>query len=317
MKASAAGAVFLSLAFGAAALAADLPIRAAQWLAPGRDPVRALAYEPAECLVKPSTPEAAYSVEIGRAAFRNPLLLGGQGARAGLSCENCHRSGRDNPDFFFPGLSDAPGTADVTSSVTSEHRGDGIFNPKPIPSLVSPVATRIVSRDPRKPDLRNFIHGLVTQEFDGAEPTPAVMAGLTAYVRALSPAACPAGQPRPVTVAARMDDVRRAMQAAGAALAAHDPATAQAMLSAALSELGLVAERFGDRSLASDLAAIGDAAASLGRLQATLSAPDAAARVSAWPPRLQKLEARLRRDEARSLFNIRRLAALARAESPR
>ena len=316
MNASAAGALLLGLAFGAAALAADLPIRSAQWLAPGRDPVKALAFEPAECLIKPSTSEAAYSVEVGRAAFRNPLLLGGQGARAGLACENCHRSGRDNPDFFFPGLSDAPGTADVTSSVTSEHRGDGIFNPKPIPSLIRPVGTRIVSRDPRKPDLRNFIHGLVTQEFDGAEPPPAVMAGLTAYVRALSPAACPAGPARQITVAARMSDTRRAMQAAGAALARRDVATAKAMLSAARSELGLIAERFADPALAGDLGAIAGASRELGRLQNGLSTKDVA-RVGAWPSRLDSLEARLRRDEDRSLFNPRRLAALAQAGSAR
>ena len=297
-------------------MAADIPVRAAQWLAAGHDPVKALAVEPAECLVRPGSLEAAYSVEVGRAAFRNPLLLGGQGARAGLSCENCHRSGRDNPDFFFPGLSDAAGTADVTSSVTSEHRGDGIFNPKPIPSLIRPVASRIVSRDPRKPDLRNFIHGLITEEFDGPEPTPAVMAGLTAYVRALSPAACPAGPARPVTVAARMADARRALRAADAAMTRRDPATSKAMLSAARSELGLVAERFGDPALANDLAAIGDAAIGLGRLQNGLSAGDAA-RIRAWSPRLQALEARLRRDEGRSLFNPQRLAALARFEGRR
>ncbi|MEO6340997.1 MAG: hypothetical protein ABIO39_13215, partial [Caulobacteraceae bacterium] len=247
---SALGAALVSLALGAAALAADIPLRAAQWLAPGRDPVKALAFEPAECLLKPTTADAAYAVEVGRAAFRNPLLLGGQGARAGLSCENCHRGGRDNPDFFFPGLSDAAGTADVTSSVTSEHRGDGVFNPKPIPSLIRPVASRIVSRDPRKPDLRNFIHGLVTQEFDGPEPTPAVMTGLTAYVRALTPTACPAGAARPVTLAARMDDVRRAMEAAEDAVLRRDPGTTRAMLSAARSGLGLIAERYGDPELA-------------------------------------------------------------------
>ncbi|MGF7473737.1 hypothetical protein WFJ45_23635, partial [Salmonella enterica subsp. enterica serovar Minnesota] len=73
------------------------------------------------------------SARIGRAAFNSPLLLGGQAARAGLSCASCHRNGRGNPDFHFPGISGAPGTADVTASLLSSHRGDGQFNPKPIP----------------------------------------------------------------------------------------------------------------------------------------------------------------------------------------
>ena len=167
------------------------PIRAARWIAPGADKARLLSEKPSECLAKAQTPELAYQVEIGRAAFNTPLLLGGQASRAGLQCESCHRGGRTNPQFFFPHVSGKPGTADVTTSVFSSHRGDGIDNPKPIPDLSGPRALLKVSRDPKKPDLRNFIHGLVTQEFDGAEPPPAVMDGLAAYVRSLTPEACP------------------------------------------------------------------------------------------------------------------------------
>jgi tetratricopeptide (TPR) repeat protein len=64
---------------------------------------RALSAEPAECLVEPAGAEARRSVAIGRIAFRAPLLLGGQAARAGMSCATCHRNGRGNPDFLFPG----------------------------------------------------------------------------------------------------------------------------------------------------------------------------------------------------------------------
>ena len=122
----------------------DLPIRAAHWLAPEfRE--RALTEQPPECAEPPSAPDERMAFEIGRAAFRAPLLLGGQAARAGLRCESCHANGRRNPGFDFPGLSGVPGTADVTSSMMSSHRGNDVFDPRPIPDLAAPGK---VSRDP-------------------------------------------------------------------------------------------------------------------------------------------------------------------------
>ena len=54
----------------------------------------------------------------------------------GLSCESCHAGARINPHFYLPELSDAPGTADVTSEWASKVRGDGMRNPVAIPDLV-------------------------------------------------------------------------------------------------------------------------------------------------------------------------------------
>src|SRR5262249_45738331 len=142
---------------------------------------------PPECYRPPRNPGMLRSAEIGRIAFRAPLLLGGQAARVGLSCSSCHRNGRTNPDFHFPGVSGEPGTADVTTSILSSHRGDGTFNPKPIPDLAGDPAKRIVTRDPRKPDLAKFIHGLITQEFDGPEPPRKVLLGIADYVRSIAP----------------------------------------------------------------------------------------------------------------------------------
>ncbi|MDB5426011.1 MAG: hypothetical protein JWQ29_3427, partial [Phenylobacterium sp.] len=121
----------LGLALAAAALAAPAgpPIRAMLWVPSDVDPVRAFATAPSECLQRPRDPATALSVEVGRAAFRTPVVLGGQAARAGLSCESCHRAGRSNPDFQFPGISGAPGTADVTSSLFSTHRGNRLDDP--------------------------------------------------------------------------------------------------------------------------------------------------------------------------------------------
>jgi hypothetical protein len=299
----------LALAAGGA-VARDVPLRAQRWLAPGTDVVAALAFTPTECLTKPTDPQHAYSVEVGRAAFRTPVLLGGQAARAGVNCETCHRGGRTNPDFQFPGVSGAPGTADVTSSLFSSHRGDGIDDPKPIPDLSGPKARLKIAQAPADHALEPFIHGLIVEEFDGPEPSPAVLQGLADYVRALSPAACPAG-PQPVTVQALMADARRALSAARAAQARGDRPTAVLMVAAARTRLGLIDERYTDAGLAPERERLRAADARLAAAAQALreGRPQADADLAAWLRDAPPLETALIRAQPRSLFNPRRLAA--------
>lgn len=236
---AAAGALLLC----GAASPADLPIREARWLQTS-DLAGALVHQPAECRQRYRDPVLERSAEIGRLAFRAPLLLGGQAARAGLSCSSCHRNGRTNADFHFPGISDRPGTADVTASLMSSHRGDGIFNPKPIPDLAGDPSTLKVSRDPNKEDLRRFIHGLVTQEFDGPEPPAAVLDGLAIYVRSLSKSACKGPATVDVTLEQALGNVETAVVLARGSFGAGDAATAQFLISAARSTLGAIDEHF-------------------------------------------------------------------------
>ena len=62
-----------------------LPLREARWLeAP--DLAADLTHQPQECRSRYADARMERSAEIGRIAFRDPLLLGGQAARAGLSC---------------------------------------------------------------------------------------------------------------------------------------------------------------------------------------------------------------------------------------
>jgi hypothetical protein len=227
-----------ALLLGAAADVPPLPIRDARWLAPAAL-YRGLTREPPECFAPPSVPAERRSAEIGRIAFRAPLLLGGQAARAGLSCASCHRNGRGNPDFLFPGLSDAQGTADVTASLMSSHRGDGRFNPKPIPDLGGPRARLEVSRDPPARTLETFIRGLVVEEFDGPEPSTEVLDGLAAYVRALRPEAC-GRKPGRIGLSSRLALVDRAVELA----LAESGETRRLLLAAARSQLGAIDERF-------------------------------------------------------------------------
>jgi hypothetical protein len=284
------------------------PLRAVRWLAPGADAAGILTRRPLECLKVPADPEAAYLVEVGRAAFRDPLLLGGQAARAGVACETCHRNGRTNPDFDFPGVSGSPGTADVTSFVFSSHRGDHTFDPRPIPDLGGPKAALKVSQAPDSPALKTFIRGLITEEFDGAPPPETVLDALAAYVRAMSPSACLGSGLEPQTAGDAIADVRRAAVAAQGALARHDPETARVMIQAARAGLGNLAERYEGPALEPERRRLADAALDLARI----AGPDTSPRLAVWIARSSDWEAPILNHEAGSLYNPLRLAAALR-----
>jgi hypothetical protein len=305
---------------GAGALAAlgDAPLRAMLWIAKDADPGRALGTVPTECLQVPSDPGLAAKVEIGRAAFRTPVLLGGQAGRAGITCETCHRAGRNNPDFLFPGVSGAAGTADVTNSLFSTHRGNGVDDPKPIPDLSAPKAQLKVSQVPAEKKLEPFIHGLITEEFDGPEPSAATLEGLADYVRALNPAACPASPREPLGVTLLMSDVRRALRAAQSRAAAGDKATSIVMVASARSRLGQIDERFAGDALARPRAELREADRQLAQVQASLhdGKPEAPAQIAAWLRRSTRLEAELNARQAASLFNPARLARAVRRRLP-
>jgi hypothetical protein len=278
------------------------PLHAARWLAPGMS-ITALASAPASCLVQPRNAEAAEAVAIGRAAFRTPLLLGGQAARAGLSCAACHRNGRGNVHFLFPGLSDAPGMADVTSSLLSSHRGDGIVNPKPIPDLAAPAAKRIVSRDPKSRALEDFIHSAIVEEFDGAEPPAPVLAGLAAYVRAITPQGCARDAEEPVSLAAQIADADEAVGVAGSAWRKGDRATARLMLASARSSLGLIDERYAEFAQARGSIREADHALAMIQRAIDVGEPDIDGRIARWRIDMAGRAKLLQRDERLSLFN--------------
>ena len=299
------------------ALAGDArpPLRAQLWLSPEADAVAALTRTPTECLALPANPQTRLSIEIGRAAFRTPTVLGGQAARAGLSCESCHRAGRNNPDFVFPGVSGAPGTADVTSSLFSTHRGDGLADPRPIPDLSGPKGSLKIPQAPAT--LSPFIHGLITEEFDGPEPPTAVLSGLVAYVSALGPSACPAATAEAVNPGALMADARRALLAAEALSAQVDAAATLVMIAGARARLGLIDERFArqvphQKALRRADTRLADLAQGVreGR-------PQVAAGLTRWRQDSHPLEAVLARHAQRSLFDPTELASRLQRRLPR
>ena len=291
----------LALAFAAAASAAPAPpLREIRWIdsaLPHGEVVRLLTTQPAECLVLPIDPDERARIAAGRAVFRSPLLLGGQAARAGIACAACHRNGRGNPHFAFPGVSGPPGTADVTSSLFSSKRGDGVFNPRPIPDLARDPPK--ISRDPASPALRVFIRGLIVEEFDGLEPPRAVLDGLAAYVRTLRG---PCGGDAPRTATGEAGEAVAAIVAAQAALARSDAPAAHLLIAAARSSLGRLDERF------AGVAGIGRRLAArdtdLLRIQTTAAADPAVARRSldAWRARFASDVLAMRTAEPRSRY---------------
>ncbi len=276
-----------------------LPVAEARWVTPEAR-LQTLTRLPPECLAWPVDKEARQSVAIGRAAFRAPLLLGGQAARAGLSCASCHRNGRGNPHFQFPGLSGAPGTADITSSLMSRKRGDGIVNPKPIPDLAA--ATNRIPRDRSSNALETFIHGLIVEEFDGPEPPVRILAGLADYVRAMSSGRC-RGTDRPIRLRAALAEVRDALEPATSAASAGDAESMRVLVGAARSALGRIDQRYQVDGLEADRALLRKAdaeLASISRMASGTAARAISRWQASWPLRLRGLTER----EHLSLYSL-------------
>ena len=274
-----------------AARAPALPLRELNWVAPD-SAFRILTRQPRECFTFPESREERLSAATGRVAFRTPLLLGGQAARAGLSCASCHRNGRGNPHFLFPGLSGAPGTADVTSSVMSKKRGDGTVNPKPIPDLAGPHSARIVSRSTETRALESFIRGLIVEEFDGPEPAPAVLDGLAAYVRGTGVEQCEKGEEK-ITLQRKLDEANAAVALALDA----DRETARLLIASARSTLGEIDERFRLPGLERSRSILRQADSELRAIRG--GEESASAWLGRWPDRRRALL----RDGRRSLFS--------------
>lgn len=128
----------------------------------------------------------SYLVAIGNMAFDSPGILGPTARAAGLSCNSCHTAGAINRDFFIPGMSRQPGSADVTNTLFAPHAADGLANAINIPSLRGVRLTAPYGRDGRMASLRAFVRNVIVNEFGGPEPSPLLLDGLVAYLRQIA-----------------------------------------------------------------------------------------------------------------------------------
>jgi len=129
----------------------------------------------------------SFLVRLGELVFRSPETLGGNAAKAGISCDTCHTGGAKNVRFFIPGLSSKPGTVDVTHYLWNRLADDGIDNPLSIPSLRDIGEHAPYGFRGQFQSLREFTGKVIVQEFAGAEPPPIVLDALIAYENELAP----------------------------------------------------------------------------------------------------------------------------------
>lgn len=231
-----------------------IPLLEAGWLAP-EGQFEALSSEPnvprekvhaaaqASDLSARFSSEAALRDELltGEFLFRSPLLLGGQAAKAGLSCHSCHVNGRGNPHFHFAAISDAPGTADTTHSFFSKTLGNQTFDPLPIPDLTQPGK---VDHDPSSGELEAFITRIVIDEFGGSRAVGDAIGPLATYVRALRLSGLPKeADYRPRSLARDMADLQATAQQARLRLKARQWRAASLLMASAQEQMQNVYER--------------------------------------------------------------------------
>ncbi len=271
----------------------------------GETIARDMTRAPGECLAE-RTPQ----IEIGRALFRSPGLLGGPAARAGLSCNACHSNGGINTRFLLPELTDRAGHADVTSEWASAVRGDGLANPLPIPDLAG-ASNHAAFGQARERSLEVFVRDVIVEEFQGAPPPTQAFDGVIAYLRALRLDTCPASEAA-ITLESAADDVRRALAAAENA----DAETARLVLLAGQDGVGRIVERLPAARFARDRRRFERLARELGAwrnaddIHATL-----ATAAPGWRARFDAAVARIARKQAQTYFNEATLrAALERSE---
>jgi hypothetical protein len=279
-----------------------------KWTAPGVE-YEALASAPVVdmAFLDPDsfTPDNARQ-RAGEALFNTPTLLGGQAAKAGLSCASCHINGRDNPHFFLTGVSDKPGSADVTNSFFSAARGNGRFDPVPIPDLARPGK---IARDADKAGLEPFIRALIVDEFGGNEPSSATLQALAVYVRALR---MPAPYRQQRFARSPMDQTLLVKYGADAALwmiAQKDRAGTLLALAAMRHQLELLHERYAGPALSSERQLLLNASRELQRIGGIEQWSAMETALGKWSAGFDRIEAQLQQKAGQSLYDTERLAA--------
>ncbi|QDO97976.1 hypothetical protein FNB15_12155 [Ferrovibrio terrae] len=219
-------------------------VGALEWLPPGSLSVESLTRHPEEQLE--GGEKQSFYVDLGRLAFRSPDVLGGTARKAGLSCQACHANGFATTAFFIPGLSNKPGSIDVSHAFWNLRGEDGIDNPLEIPSLRGVKTKDRFGQDRRTASLRDFTRRVIVTEFAGAEPDALLLDALIAYQEKLQPAAAVY---EPVSLRQDLADLTRYLDALRVPLAEEESALAERMTVMIRSQIGFIHERFADDDL--------------------------------------------------------------------
>jgi hypothetical protein len=124
----------------------------------------------------------SYLVNLGDLAFNSNLILGGPARRAGMSCGTCHVNGAGNGKLYIPGMSTRPGNFDTTGPLFNPRANNSARDPVRIPSLRGARFLAPYGNDGRIGSLRDFVRNVIVNEFDGPEPSPAILDAIIAYI---------------------------------------------------------------------------------------------------------------------------------------
>ena len=125
----------------------------------------------------------SYLISLGDLAFNSNLILGGPARRAGISCGSCHVNGAGNGKLYIPGSSGRPGTFDTTGPLFNPKAHNWVRDPVRIPSLRGARYLAPYGNDGRIASLRDFVRNVIVNEFDGPEPSPAILDAIVAYIQ--------------------------------------------------------------------------------------------------------------------------------------
>jgi hypothetical protein len=167
-----------------AAEPAYAPSRGEGVLPPGTDLGEGRLQEPRELfhsLVQAG--RKPYLASLGNLAFSSPGILGPIARQASVSCETCHVGGTTNPRLYIPGLSSRPGTFDTTGALFNPSADNHVFDAVRVPSLRGARFLAPYGHDGRSASLREFVRNVIVLEFAGAEPSPAILDALVAYIQ--------------------------------------------------------------------------------------------------------------------------------------
>jgi cytochrome c peroxidase len=121
-------------------------------------------------------------IKLGNLAFSSPSILGSVAQQAGISCETCHVNGAGNAKLFMPKMSTRPGNFDTTGALFNPKANNFVLDPVRIPSLRGARYLAPYGHDGRMASLRDFVHNVIVNEFAGAEPSPAILDAIVAYI---------------------------------------------------------------------------------------------------------------------------------------
>jgi cytochrome c peroxidase len=122
---------------------------------------------------------------LGDLLFHSPEILGPRAIEIGLSCNTCHPNGATHPALKLEGLSDRPGSIDLSTAHFRAGADDGIANALNIPSLRGVRYTAPYGRDGRIASLSEFTRGVVEGEFGGAPISATRLSSLVRYLHDL------------------------------------------------------------------------------------------------------------------------------------